>query len=795
MRSRTRTRTLVSLVSAGAVVAAGGLFVAADGDAGPAGAPSAAAPAEDAAPNPLGMAEWMYEQRIYPEDSVPYDAVAEAIALSAQMGEDEIAATDGAAAARWELTGPTNIGGRIVEISADPTEQGVVYAAAATGGIWKSTDSGQTFNSVWPDSSVQSMGAVFVDPNGVVWAGTGEPDMGGGSAYYGDGVYRSDDGGVSWQKMGLANSGSVGAITVDQTDPDRVFVAVQGRLHDTDGQRGLYLSEDGGQNWELVLEGEDDDELDSIGAIDVAISPNNPDFVLATLWDKIRAQDGRIYGKGSKLYRSTDGGHTWTDEQQAPLPISYDDEDEPITQTYVGRMGINFAPSEPGRVYLISSTAGGNFNGFFTSTNNGKDWTAVGPTSGGVLQQITGGFAWWFGEVWVDPQDEDHIFVAGVQLAESTNGGESWVLNGAVHADQHGMDWDPFVEDRVYLSNDGGFYRSNDNGGSTDPWIKTPRMGITQFYAMDSSEQNEKRLNAGTQDNNSLKSWQADGSITGDWVAYVGGDGMMNRIDPEDHNYYYGCSQFGGCRAFTPVGSPSILIPGARKNWVAPLEFRNSDTKVMYGASEYMNRLEVRSGGFAWQKISDDLTGGPTPRSAGYGTITAIGSGYNDAGLVYAGTDDGRLWRSKNADASNPSDVNWKRLKAEALPKRWVTRVEVSPITDKWTAASFSAWRWLDGEDSPHVALTKDKGATWKDISGNLPDAPVNDVIWHPTQKKSLFVATDVGVFSTIDLGQTWKKVGANLPLVPVHDINIQIESMTMFAATYGRSIWETSIS
>ena len=788
---RSRQRVFVSLVATGAMVTAGGVYVNSQGEDAPA---AITAPgAEAATPNPLGMAEWMYEQRIYPEDAVPYDAVTEAITLSGQMGEAEIDTTDGAAAARWKLTGPTNIGGRIVEISADPTERGVVYAAAATGGVWRSTDSGQTFDSVWPDSWVQSMGSVFVDQDGVVWAGTGEPDMGGGSAYYGDGVYRSDDDGESWQKMGLANSGSVGAITVDPTDADRVFVAVQGRLHDTDGQRGLFLSEDRGATWELVLEG-DDDRLESIGAIDVAIDPNDENIVLATLWDKIRAQDGRIYGRGSKLYRSTDGGKTWKDEQQEPLPISYDSETEPITQTYVGRMGINFAPTEDGRVYLISSTAGGNFNGFFTSTNSGKDWTAVGPTEGGTLQQITGGFAWWFGEVWVDPKDEDHVFLAGVQLAESVNGGQSWTLNGAVHADQHGMVWDPFVNDRVYLSNDGGFYRNNDNGGTSTPWTKTPRMGITQFYAMDSSEQNEKRLNAGTQDNNSLKSWQADGSITGDWVAYVGGDGMMNRIDPEDQDYYYGCSQNGGCRAFTPVGSPAITIPGARKNWVAPLEFKNSDTKTLYGASEYLSRLEARSGGFVWEKISDDLTGGPTPRSAGYGTITAIGSGYDDGGLVYAGTDDGRLWQSKNADADNPASVKWTRLKAKALPKRWVTRVEVSPKTDKWTAASFSAWRWLDGEDSPHVALTKDKGKSWKDISGNLPDAPVNDVIWHPSQKQTLYVATDVGVFTTTDLGKNWTKVGANLPLVPVHDINIQIESQTMFAATYGRSIWETSI-
>ena len=785
-----RPRVFVSVASTVVLVTAGGILANGSPPEAPAGA---AIQTHEVAANPVGMTDWMYAQRVYPENGIPYDAIAEANAVSAQMSQDALLRTDGAAAARWKLTGPSNIGGRIRELAVDPTNEGHVYIATAAGGVWKTTDSGQTFAPVWPNDTVQAMGAVAVDQNGVVWAGTGEPDSGRVAAD-GDGIYRSDDGGATWEHRGLANSGSFGTIAIDPTDPDRVFAAVQGWSRDTDGQRGLYLTEDSGETWDAVLQPPDEDDKDSIGAIDVAISPSNPDVMLATAWDKIRAQDGPIFGKGSKLYRSTDGGHTWTDEQQAPLPISYDDDDLPPGDTYVGRMGIAFAPDEPGRAYLISSTAVGNFNGFFTSTNNGRDWTAVGPTSGGVLQQISGGFAWWFGRVWVDPEDSDHVFVAGIQLAESTNGGASWTLNGAVHADQHGLAWDPFVEDRVYLGNDGGFYRNNENGGSSTPWTKTARMAITQFYAMDSSEQDVRRLNAGTQDNNSIKSWQADGSITGDWVPYVGGDGMMNRIDPEDHDYYYGCYQYGGCSAFTPLGNRTIPIPGARKNWVAPLEFRESDTKVIYGASEYMSRMEIRAGGFTWQKISDDLTGGPTPRSSIYGTISTIGSGYVDGGLVYAGTDDGRLWQSKNADAADPADVTWKRLRdRDAIPKRWVTRVEVSPMTDKWTVATFSGWRWLDGSDSPHVAITKDKGKSWEDISGNLPDSPVNDVVWHPTAKKSLFVGTDVGVFATTDLGQTWEKIGANLPLVSVQEINIQTESKTLFAATYGRSIWETS--
>jgi len=525
----------------------------------------------------------------------------------------------------------------------------------------------------------------------------------------------------------------------------------------------------------------------------VKISPQNPDIILATSWDKIRAQDGRIYGKYSRLYRSQDGGKTWENEQKDPLPVSYDDPSQPITQTYEGRMGIAFAPKDPDTVYLISSTAGGNFNGFFKSTDTGKSWKAIGATSGGTLQTISGGFAWWFGRVWVDPRDTDHVWVAGVSLAESQNGGVNWSTSGSVHADQHALAWDPFNKDRVYLGNDGGFYKSDSNGSVSAPWTKTAKMPVTQFYAMDSSEQDIKRLNAGSQDNNSVKSWQADGSTTGEWVPYVGGDGMMNRIDPNDQRYYYGCSQNGGCQAFTPSGSRGITIPGARKNWVAPLEFMNTDTKILLGGSESVERINIGAGG-NWEAISPDLTGGPTPRGAGYGTVTAIGTGYKDKNLAWAGTDDGRLWRSTNVSA-DASKVKWTRIKDKALPKRWVTRVEVSPKNDKWTVAAFSGWRWLDTSDDPLISLTKDGGDTWKDITGNLPKAPVNDVIWSPTHKNWLYAGTDVGVFMTKDLGKTWIKIGANLPLAPVNDINIQEKSGILYAATFGRSIWQTKIN
>lgn len=747
---------------------------------------NSAAPAGAAAANPLGAEEWMYRQRANDDGTIPDAAVTEAIAQSEQMGTMAMSSpnTDQV----WAELGPSNIGGRIRDIAADPTTRNVVYIATGTGGLWRSDDAGATFDSAWDDQLPQSMGAVAVDSQGVVWAGTGEPDHGGGSAYYGKGVYKSSDGGATWTNLGLRSGDTIGQIVIDPRDDDRVFVAVMGALHDTQPTRGLFMTENGGKSWKRVIV----PDSASTGAIDVSINKSNPDIMLATTWDKIRDEKSRIYGKNSFLYRSTDGGRTWTNIHSAPLPQSVDIEGQPVTATYVGRMGVDFSDSDPNRAYLISSAAGGNFNGIFTSDDAGATWTPVGATSGGPLQSISGGFAWWFGRVYVDPVDPQHVFVAGVNLAESRDGGLTWTLSQTPHADQHGLEWDPFTPGKVYLGNDGGFYWSTENGAARGLWAKTPHLPVTQFYAMDVSVQDGSRVNAGSQDNGSLKSWANDNTVNGDWFGYVGGDGMMNRIDPTNDRKYYGCFQNGGCRGFVDGAQFVMTIPGARKNWVAPLEF-GADPRYLFGGSEVVNRINTDPGQRTWQAISPDLTEGTEPRAPGFGTVTAIGTTPADPNLVYAGTDSGLIWVSRNAMAA-PDQVTWQKLESPVFPGRWVTRITVDPQNPDVAWASFSGWR--SGDPYPHLVMTTNGGKHWSDIAGKrIPQAPINDVIRHPSKKNWLFIATDVGVFRTTNLGKTWVKVGANLPLVPINDIDLPAGSETLYAATYGRSIWTTSLS
>lgn len=744
------------------------------------------APAEHATANPVGAEEWMFRQRANADGTIPDAAVNQAIAQSTQMGTAAMGSpsTDQV----WAPLGPSNIGGRVRDIAADPTTRDVVYIATGTGGLWRSDDAGATFTAAWNDQLPQSMGAVAVDSKGVVWAGTGEPDHGGGSAYYGKGVYKSADHGATWTNMGLQDGDTIGQIVIDPRDDDRVFVAVMGALHDTEPTRGLFMTQDGGGTWQRVIV----PDSDSTGAIDVSIDKGDPDVMLATTWDKVRDEKARIYGKNSYLYRSTDGGRTWTNIHDAPLPQSVDIEGQPVTATYVGRMGVDFSDSDPNRAYLISSTAGGNFNGFFTSTDAGATWTPVGSTTSGTLQTISGGFAWWFGRVYVDPVDPAHVFVSGVNLAESHDGGLTWTTSQTPHADQHGLEWDPLTPGRVYLGNDGGFYWSTQNGAARGLWAKTPHLPVTQFYAMDVSVQDGTRVNAGAQDNGSLKSWATDNTVNGDWFGFVGGDGMMNRIDPTNDRKYYGCSQNGGCRGFVDGVGFSMTIPGARKNWVAPLEF-GADPRFVFGGSEFVNRINTDAGQRRWERISPDLTEGTEPRAPGFGTITAIGTTPADPNLVYAGTDSGLMWVSRNAMAA-ADQVTWEKLESPVFPGRWVTRVTVDPQNPAVAWASFSGWR--NGDSYPHLVMTSDGGRTWSDIVGRrVPQAPINDVIRHPAKKNWLFIATDVGVFRTTNLGKTWIKVGANLPLVPINDIDLPAGSDTLYAATYGRSIWTTSLA
>lgn len=666
------------------------------------------------------------------------------------------------ASTKWQFVGPTNIGGRVVDVAVDPVASDTIYIAAATGGVWKSTDAGAHFSPVWPATNPQSMGALVITSNGTLFAGVGEANPGGGSITYGGGgVYRSLDRGATWQLVGLTSSGAIGRIAVDPTDPQHIFIAAAGDLFNPGGERGVYESTDSGSTWTRVLNGDND----TTGAIDLAIDPTNPNRVFAALWDHRRQPDLRRYGGvGSGVYRSSDGGSTWQ-----RLTNGF-----PAAGATIGRIGVAVAATNPQRVYAIVNQTNGLFQGFYRSDDGGNSWTNLPADT--KLEDAQANFGWWFGKLWVDPLNDAHVFAAGVSLCESKDGGATFAEHLSPHADHHAMAWDLKVPGRVYLGNDGGTYRSDING-SNDQWTKAIYQPFTQFYSVDVSEQDDTRLVGGAQDNGVNRSFAGT-----PWNRYVDGDGLAALIDPVNQNLVYGCFQYGNCYRSTDGGNTTTYftpaIMSSRRNWFAPLQFDPVNPSILYFAGNRVHRSTNNAA--TWLPISPDLTGGPGPDpSYPFGTITTLAVAKTQPNRILAGTDDGRLWFTTNLGGI------WTRVTDPDVPGNWVTRVTVDPLRASIAYATFSGFR--TGTPLPYVLKTTDGGATWTSIAGDLPQAPVNDLL---VVGSALYVATDVGVFFSADGGATWVAAGEDLPSVPVTDLEYRAASNTLYAATFGRGIY-----
>ena len=793
-RSRTGALLLVLAVLAGfrvfgSAAAPGGL----DGLRDLSSKATAEAAEREGALSPVG--DWLLAQRAGESGAVSARAYERALQQAASLRAQTRREAPELADASWSLLGPTNIGGRVADVAVWPGGQlpgnGIVnppvYAATASGGVWESIDLGMTWTYRWDPALTQATGAIAIGSDGTIFVGTGETNPGGGSVTWGGtGVYRSRDAGKTWQPVGLPLSGNVGRIAVDPKDPKRVFVAAAGNLFKEGGERGLYRSTDGGDTWELVLPGDNP----TTGATDVSIDPANPNNILAATWDHQRLPTHRRYaGPGSGVYLSKDGGTTWS---RATLPGA------PAPEQ-VGRVGVAFAPADPTRAYaIIANNLAGGAVGVWRSNDGGATWAKTAATPGSLSQSS---FGWWFGRIFVDPSDRDHVFVPGVSLVESTNGGDSFVATGGgVHADQHGMAWDSSADGRVYLGNDGGMYRSEANGRAGS-WIPAQLQGWTQHYSVDVSEQNPNHVVSGLQDNGCNRNF-AGGNVGHPhaWHPFaLCGDGLQTLISPADAGVVYGCSQYGSCSRGTAggVAAQSMSTTSQRRGWWVPVQFDPSNPSVMYYGGNILNRST--NGGANWTAISPDLTTepdqlDPNPGYRIFGTITTVAAAKSDGKVIYVGTDDGLLWRTTDLGAS------WTRLEdpddpitpenEDDLPDTWVTRVAVDPSNADVAYATFSGFR--GGDATPHVVKTTDGGATWTNISGNLPAAPVNDVVVIPGGR--LAVATDVGAFLTSDGGATWLSVGTNLPSVPILDLRYHEGTNTLTAATFGHGIQRSTL-
>jgi photosystem II stability/assembly factor-like uncharacterized protein len=764
-----------------------------------------------------------------------------------------------ATSTRWQFVGPSNVAGRVTDLAIDPTTTpSTVYASIGSGGVFKSTDAGNVWTPAWPTRSNQAVGALARGSDGTLYAGTGEGSnpSGGGSTFMGDGLYKSTDGGATWQLSGLPDSGAFARIVVNPDNPKEVWAAAAGSLTWVSGQRGLYHSTDGGDTWQLALA----PTGDHVGAADVSLQPGHPNVILASMWDHYRNNGSFYYGGvGSGLYRSTDDGQTWTREDSSDIngPLCTWD----VTKTGLnvsddlGHIGVAFAPSDPNRAYIQFATANGPDKGFYSSNDGGQTWTC-----GGESGTTTGGYEWVFSRVWVDPADENHLFAGNVDMRESGDGGKTWINNTAwssavvqpktfaldtLHADQHAMAWDPNVPKRVYVGNDGGAYRSDTDGDQPNGALPTSSLATkknwlhgtiepwTQPYHLSVSQQDASRQVIGLQDNGSSRTWTAGVEPTDltAWNQYGGGDGFEVQIDPTNQLRYYECLQptppsiscarrvdaaaTGSTSSTTSNFSTPPWPSSTRVEVAMPMILDPADPNVVYvaGTSIARSGQGVVSGTGAWTLISpttpDDPNSLPgvvpnpeinrdTYYKNEFGAVTAIGpakttgTATTPASTIYAGTDTGLLWKTTNATASPASGVQWTRLGVGVLPGTWVTSITVDPTNADHVYVSFSSYK--EGDRAANVWETGDGGTTWRNISSDIPNAPV----WHVMYDQPngvLYAGENLGVFESTDDGGHWFDLSAGLPNAPILDMGLSADHSTLFVANYGRGVYELPLT
>ena len=692
--------------------------------------------------------------------------------------------------------GPAVMGGRVSDIALDPENPYVFYIGFATGGVAKTSNNGGTFQAIFAKEPVASIGAVAVAPSDAktIWVGTGEGNDRNSSGW-GDGVYLSTDGGDTWANVGLKSSKAIARIGVDPKDPKTAWVAALGNLWVPGGERGLYVTRDGGKTWKAALQAPAP-YGDRVGCGDVALDPSDPNTIYAALYARVRrpwsftsgpaATDGKDLGG---IFRSTDGGATWTKLSQG-LPAQ------------TARIGLAVSAKNPKTLYAVvqSDEAG-------TS-----DINDVRSKSGGVFRSDDGGQSWtrtsrldprpfYFSQIRVDPENADRVYVLGFAMHVSEDGGKSFREDRGekVHPDLHALSIDPRRPKRLLLGTDGGAYQSFDGGKS---WEHLNRFAAGEFYRISLDGSTPYRICGGLQDNlnwlGPSRTYTKEGIRNSDWTSLGGGDGFSCVFDPDDSNVLYSESQTGALfridlasgfikrlRPTPPEGQPAF-----RFHWNSPLIGSRHEKGVLYLGGNRVFRLSDR--GEKWNAISGDLStqdpGRTNATGSGaevYGVVYTLAESPVAKGQIWAGTDDGKVWLTTD-EGAHWADLTG-NLPAEARGL-WMGRIEASSHDAKVAYLAVETHR--SGKIAPLAYRTADLGRTWQSIAGDLPaDGPVKVVREDPKNADLLFAGTELGLYASLDRGAHWSKFG-ELPTVAVDDIAIHPRDRDLVIATHGRSLY-----
>jgi photosystem II stability/assembly factor-like uncharacterized protein len=696
-------------------------------------------------------------------------------------------------ALEWRCIGPANMGGRIDDLAVVEKRANIIYVATASGGLWKTVNSGVTWESIFDNQTTSSIGDVTVnryDPD-IVWVGTGEQNNRQSSSW-GDGVYKSTDGGRTWDCMGLRDSHHIGRIVIHPKNADIVFVAALGHLWGPNKERGLFKTANGGKTWTISKFIDED-----TGFVDVAIDPESPDTLYAASYQRRRTAFGfNGGGPGSGLWKTTDGGENWI-SITAGLPAGV-----------IGRIGIDIYQRNPAIVYAIIEHSEG---GVFRSEDKGLTWKKMSSVNPRPM---------YYSQIRIDPENDQRIYVLGDSMYISEDGGKTFSTNlvkrypreeRRVHSDHHAMWINPENSNHLIIGTDGGIYISYDRGKS---WDFIDVLPIGQFYEIDLDGRQPYYVYGGLQDNGCWggpsATWKRLGISDDEWIKFGGGDGFYVQVDPSDDFTIYGESQEGHLFRFNlKTGESKPLRPQSenedevyRFNWNTPILISPHDSNTIYLGGNKLFLSYDRgdnwdvTGDLTTQQDRDRLTiMGVVPDQhtlsrhdgvAFYGTITTISESPIKKGVLYVGTDDGYVQVSKNGGTT------WENVadKLSGVPRNtYVSRIIASNTEEGTAYVTFDGHR--SGDFKPYVYMTKNYGKTWKNISSNLLEGGTVSVIReHPRRSNLLFVGTERGAFFSIDQGGKWIKFKSNLPIVPIDDIAIHPRENDLVLGTHGRSIW-----
>ena len=690
--------------------------------------------------------------------------------------------------------GPAMTSGRIADIAIHPENENIWYVAVGSGGVWKTTNSGTTWKSIFDKQKVYSIGCVTIDPNNphTIWIGTGE-NVGGRHVGFGDGIYVSHDDGKTWKNTGLENSEHVSKIIVHPENSDIVWVASQGPLWSKGGDRGVYKTTDGGKTWKRTL-----GDQEWVGATDMLINPDNPDVLFAATWQRHRTVAGYLGGgPGSGLHKSSDGGETWKALKNG------------IPKSNLGKTGLAMSPFNSDVIYAaleLDRTKGG----VYISTNAGESWTKQSDAvSGGTGPH-------YYQELIASPHEEGTLYFMNNSALISKDHGKTFtnMSRSNQHSDSHALVFKRSDPNYLLIGTDGGLYESFDN---TKSWKYVRNLPITQYFkiAVDDAEP-FYNVYGGTQDNGShggpSRTISSDGIASADWWKTLGADGAQTATEPGNPDITYGEFQQGVLWRIDSKTHETVFIqpqaregdPFERFNWDAPIVVSTHNPKRLYFASQRVWKSENR--GDSWEPISKDLTLNQErmtfpyydkPQSwdnpwdlkamSNYNTITSLAESPKQEGLIYAGTDDGLIQVTENGG------TNWRKITLntiKGLPKTpFVNDVRADLFDANVVYAALDNHKY--GDYKPYIIKSNDKGKTWSLITGDLPEKLL---IWRLVQdhikKDLLFAATEFGVYVTTNGGKNWVELEGGMPTIPIRDITIQRRENDLVAGSFGRGIF-----